>query len=106
MNDLTVAQKRIYDFYISFARQHERYPSLRESARDLKYASINSIRSHLKTLERKGLIRWSDRGTVELIGYKFIFTSCHQSDREIPEENGNGRTDTHVPLPQAWAHRN
>ncbi len=53
---LTRAQRRVYDFIVSFIRKRQYPPTLREIGRALKIRSTNAVSEHLAMLERKGYI--------------------------------------------------
>ena len=57
MDTLTPTQKKIYNFIISHLQREGISPTLDEIAADFGYRSINSVRQHLRLIERKGHIK-------------------------------------------------
>jgi repressor LexA len=53
---LTAKQRAIHDFIRGFLVEHGKAPSVREIAKQFGIRSPNGVLSHLKALERKGLI--------------------------------------------------
>jgi len=61
MNDttrlaLTTRQQQIYDFIVSFTRERTYQPSMREIMLEFGFRSTNSVKCHLRAIERKGYI--------------------------------------------------
>lgn len=56
MEELSLKQKRVFDTILSYYQEHGYPPTIRELAKKLSIVSLNCIRVHLKTLQRKGYL--------------------------------------------------
>lgn len=54
---MTSRQKKIYDWMVAYAKKHQRPPTIREIGNEFGIVSPNGVASHLKALEKKGVIR-------------------------------------------------
>jgi repressor LexA len=61
--DLTERQKAVFDFLKDYRMRNRRAPSYEEVRQHFGFVSLNSVRKHLKQLERKGYIRtpWANQ---------------------------------------------
>lgn len=57
MKTLTAVQKNIFDFICNYIQKEGISPTLDEIATQFHYGSTNSVRQHLRLMERKGYIR-------------------------------------------------
>jgi len=53
---LTEKQQTIYAFIVSFIREHNYPPTIREIQKHFNYNSVNSVIIHLNNIEEKGYI--------------------------------------------------
>ncbi len=80
MKPLTPEQARVLEYITEYHNENGRPPTVREIAGNLGYRSLNSVRQHLRLIERKGylnLIPNTSRG-IEL-------TASHHT-RQTPSE--------------------
>lgn len=63
MEQLTQKQKNVLDVIHSYYYEHGYPPTIRELASSLSIVSLNCIRIHLKTLERKGYLSLDPRSS-------------------------------------------
>jgi SOS-response transcriptional repressor LexA len=52
----TPAQKRVYDYYLSYLVINHCQPTMTQAAEDLGFASPNAVQDHIIALEKKGYI--------------------------------------------------
>ena len=80
MKALTEKQRQIYDYIISFQRDHGYPPSVREIGEHVGLKSPSTVHFHLKSLEEAGVIT---RGA----GKTRAITAVHQGERPpvVPE---------------------
>ena len=57
MIDLTNRQQEVLDFIRDFTRSHGYPPTMREISSEFGFSSTNAAASHVKALEKKGVIR-------------------------------------------------
>ncbi|MBD3393833.1 MAG: transcriptional repressor LexA [Chitinivibrionales bacterium] len=70
---LTTLQKRVLRFIIRQQKKIGAPPTIREIAEYFNYSSINSVRQHLRLIERKGYIKvipWRARGIEVVVGFE------------------------------------
>ena len=65
--NLTEAQKRVYDYIVKFYKREGFYPSTREIALGLGFVSTNTVASHIAAIERRG---WIERIPNKSRGFK------------------------------------
>jgi len=58
MESLTVAQQELFDWLVSYIRQHEHPPTVRQMMQAMKLKSPAPIQSRLEHLRAKGYIHW------------------------------------------------
>jgi len=58
MESLTVAQQELFDWLVSYIRQHEHTPTVRQIMQAMKLKSPAPIQSSLEHLRAKGYIHW------------------------------------------------
>nr|WP_233167449.1 hypothetical protein [Paenibacillus roseus] len=58
MGKITPKQKKVLSFIVSFVRQHNYPPTLREIGAELNIASPSTIHGYLTRLQNGGYIRW------------------------------------------------
>jgi len=65
---LTMRQKEILDFMVSFSADHGVSPTHREICEEFGYSSYGTVHKHLKLLEEKGYLKrhWNQKRGVEL----------------------------------------
>jgi SOS-response transcriptional repressor LexA len=72
MNTLTPRQAEIYEYMIRHVELHGRQPVAREIAKRFGINTPAGVFSHLKAIEKKGLIRLRKHTPgVEFVGVKF-----------------------------------
>ncbi len=60
MENLTPAQKELYDWLVDYIREHQHSPSIRQMMRAMNLKSPAPIQSRLEHLKNKGYIEWSE----------------------------------------------
>lgn len=60
MENLTPAQKELYDWLVEYIREHQHSPSIRQMMRAMHLKSPAPIQSRLEHLKNKGYIEWSE----------------------------------------------
>ena len=82
MEQLSQKQKRVLDAISSYYYDHGYPPTIREIASSLSIVSLNCIRIHLKTLERKGYLSLNPRSSR---GMRLINTQKYSPLQDIIE---------------------
>src|SRR5438093_12344270 len=67
LNQLTLKQKRIYDFVSTTIRAKGYAPSIPEIGQRFKITSTRGVFDHLKALERKGYIKRVGKRAIEIV---------------------------------------
>ncbi|MCI5874056.1 MAG: hypothetical protein PUJ55_00420 [Clostridiales bacterium] len=71
---MTARQKEIYEYIIKYTTENLYPPTVREIAAVTGLKSTSSVYSHLKNLQKQGVIsmRESEPRTIKLTGYKLV----------------------------------
>lgn len=74
MKKMSAIQAKIYEYIIVYVKENLYPPTVREIGKAVGLNSTSSVFSHLKTLERMGLIeaQASEPRTIKLLGYHVI----------------------------------
>lgn len=78
MPSLTATQRKVYSFILDHIEQVGYQPSVREMGRQFRM-SVNGVKGHRRSLERKGLIRFTGKNRgLELPGMRFFRASIRR----------------------------
>ena len=74
MKKMSAMQVKIYTYIVSYVIENLYPPTLREIGKAVGLSSTSSVFSHLKTLEKMGLIkvRAGEPRAIKLLGYQVV----------------------------------